>query len=131
MANVQHYSMETANLHVACYTVADSAARAALAGALTSSDRGKLLLQLDEGTVWICVSAGVVVNIGQNSYGEGCSVDADGTVTVKLGDASGVQKFRLVDNYNNVIFEMDSAGQSNIVCHNDEVVCYDDEIVLS
>ena len=131
MANVQHYAMTTANLHVACYTVADAAARSALAGALISADRGKLLLQLDEGTVWQCTAAGEVVHIGQNSYGEGYSVDADGTATIKLGDAAGVQKFRVVDNNDNVILEMDSAGVSNIVCHDDEVVCFDDEVVLS
>jgi len=131
MSNIQHYQLVTANLHVASYTVADEAARLALAGTFIAADRGKLIQQLDDGTVWKCVAAGIVVFEGNNLSGEGVSVDSDGTVTVTLGDTDGIQKLNVADVNGNTLFSVDSAGALNIVCHDNEVVCHDNEVVLT
>ena len=105
-----HHELVEHQLHVAAHAVADNAARVALEATLVAADRGYLVLQLDDGTVWQCVAAGTLVFVGNNLSGEGYSVDSSGTVTIKLGDAAGAESFILTDSGDATVFEIDSNG---------------------
>jgi len=125
-----HHEQVLHQLHVACHEVADNAARLVLEATLVAGDKGYLVIQVDDGTVWQCVAAATLVFIGNNLSGEGYSVDGSGTVTIKLGDAAGAQAFEVADVNDVVLFQVDSSGALNIVCFDNEVVCFDNEVVL-
>ena len=59
----EHSDMAGDNLHVAARTVADDAARLAAEAALTTSERGLLIMQLDEGTLWACTAAATLTQV--------------------------------------------------------------------
>ena len=105
-----HHEQVLHQLHVASHTVADNAALVALEATLVADDVGYLVIQVDDGTVWQCVAAATLKFIGNNLSGEGYSVDGDGTVTIKLGDAAGAQTFTLTDSADATVFEIDSNG---------------------
>jgi len=47
-----------------------------------------------------------------NPSGEGVSVDADGTITAKLGDAAGAQKWSVTDSGDAEVASIDSDGDA-------------------
>lgn len=109
-----HHEQVLHQLHVACHEVADNAAKVALAATLVGDDIGYLVIQVDDGTVWQCVAAATLVFVGNNLSGEGYSVTGAGTVTIKLGDAAGVQDLILTDSADVSILNIDSDGHVTI-----------------
>ena len=105
-----HHEQVLHQLHVACHEVADNAAKVALEATLVAADKGYLVIQVDDGTVWQCVAAATLVFIGNNLSGEGYSVDGDGTITLKLGDAAGAEKVSITDSADAEQWACDSNG---------------------
>lgn len=59
----RHKDQVTTGLHVACYTVADETARNTLETSLVAADRGHIILQLDDGSLWRCTAAATLDKI--------------------------------------------------------------------
>jgi hypothetical protein len=67
--------------------------------------------------------------IPKNASGEGVSVDADGTVTIKLGDNAGVEKVSITDSGDNEVLSITSEGQVKAKAYGspqDDIVLADD-----
>ena len=79
-----HSEQVTSNLHVAAYTVANAAARIVYAATLTSAQRGMEVLQLDNGSMWVCTAAATLTAIATNTeaqYGIVKQVNSGGEFT--------------------------------------------------
>ncbi len=59
----RHADQAGDSLHVAAHTVADEAARLVAEAALVAADRGLLIQQLDDGTLWYCDAAASLIQL--------------------------------------------------------------------
>ena len=84
---LEHEELVTTNLHVACYTVADAAARTTLAAALAADQVGLLVYQEDTDHLYVCSGAATLVDLGTTvtledhdhtgDTGDGAQLEAD------------------------------------------------------
>ncbi len=91
----EHKNLVTTNLHVACYTVADAAARVTLEAALVSAQVGLFVYQEDTDHIYVCSAAATLVDLGttvtledhdhSGDAGDGGQLEADDALILTGG----------------------------------------------
>ena len=130
---LEHADLVTTNLHVATYTVADAAARIALATTLTADQVGLFVYQEDTDHLYVCdaitslVDLGTLITLDDHLHvgvaGDGGQLEADEALLATDITEGYVPT---ADGADAVAWQPVSY---EIVCFNNEVVVFDDEVV--